>query len=299
MSNVEEMHKNTDKSAKNMEPSSNAEIDNKPEDDVEKMDNLLESDGLYDEDDTDIEETIAECSDVNTEMRNKNNEEENNEEINGIEDSKVETVELEKDAENVETKAETNAEESTSTTNEKEIMQLVEAILYASSRAVDVNEIAEITGASKAAVRRALSALVDWYESRPSALEIMRLPGERYLMQLRTKFSHRFSNIMPGGFLKMRELKTLALIALEQPVTQSRLVKARGSHVYSDLKRLEELGFIRREDDNRTKRLWTTDYFADYFGLDRDIKKMKLQFRARLRKWNVDERNLQEITSEE
>jgi len=69
-------------------------------------------------------------------------------------------------------------------------------------------------------------------------------------------------------------LKTLALIAYEQPVTQSRIVKERGNKIYKHIKTLLKEEFITAEKYKRTKMLRTTQKFKDYFQI-KDLKELK------------------------
>jgi len=75
-------------------------------------------------------------------------------------------------------------------------------------------------------------------------------------------------------------LKTLSYIAYRQPVPQARVTDVRGHHAYSHLNQLEEQGLIQRERAGRTKVIRTTEFFADYFGLSRDLKTMKQQLKS-------------------
>ena len=54
-------------------------------------------------------------------------------------------------------------------------------------------------------------------------------------------------------------------------------VQRRGSQAYSHLKELTEVGFLRYERKGRSRVFATTDSFADYFGLSRDIDLQRKQ----------------------
>ena len=62
-------------------------------------------------------------------------------------------------------------------------------------------------------------------------------------------------------------IKTLALVAYSQPVSQSEIVKTRGNRGYHYIKRLLELGFIQSRKQGRTKILTLTQKFYEYFQI--------------------------------
>jgi segregation and condensation protein B len=69
-------------------------------------------------------------------------------------------------------------------------------------------------------------------------------------------------------------LKTLSYITYEQPIASRRLVQIRGSQVYSHLKELERIGFIKYEKVGRLKIFRTSKKFQDYFGIE-DVDTLK------------------------
>jgi len=163
--------------------------------------------------------------------------------------------------------------------------RLVEAALYIAGRPLTIHEIREATGiATLKRTRQLIKELADEYESRASALEIARLPHERFVLQLAPSLSERVAQLAPRGLLSLAELKTLAFIALKQPILQSEVVRQRGTHSYKHIKTLEEFGLIRAEPRGRTKELVTTQMFADYFGFDYEIERLKGQLRRMIRK---------------
>jgi segregation and condensation protein B len=68
-------------------------------------------------------------------------------------------------------------------------------------------------------------------------------------------------------------LKVLALIAYEQPIKQSYIVKIRGNRVYEYLKRLEDMEFIERLEEGHTRIITTTEKFKRYFRIN-DAKEL-------------------------
>ncbi len=147
-----------------------------------------------------------------------------------------------------------------------------------------ISELADIVKSDIESVRKILRKLIKDYTSRNTALEIVELPNERFVLQLKPELTPKIASLIPGGLLSYATLKTLVFIALKQPIKQSELVQMRGTHVYEHVRELEEKKFIQVIPEGRTKVLTTTDLFADYFGFDYDKIRMKAQLRWRLRK---------------
>ncbi len=140
----------------------------------------------------------------------------------------------------------------------------VEAILFSSSEPVSVIEIARTLKAKVEDVEKAIDEIVKDYESRDSAIEVLRL-GDKVLMRVKPKYQHLVSGKRD---LDRSILRTLGTIAVNQPIELSKLAKIRGNRCYGHVKRLEELGLVRSEKKGRTKVLTVTDAFIRYFGLD-------------------------------
>ncbi|MEX2704773.1 MAG: SMC-Scp complex subunit ScpB [Candidatus Freyrarchaeum guaymaensis] len=173
----------------------------------------------------------------------------------------------------------------------KDAKMIIEAALYAAGRPLSLEKIAEIAKIDNLDYADELvRQLIREYGERGSALEIVALPGSKYVLQLKPSYSNKISNVASRGLLSLGELKTLAYIALKQPIEQSKVARARGSHSYKHIKKLEELGFLKFERTGRTKILETTEMFADYFGFDHEKRRLKQQLRWRIRKAGIQAR---------
>ncbi len=107
-------------------------------------------------------------------------------------------------------------------------------------------------------------AMKEFNEANP-ALEIVRL-GERYSMRVKRDIIDKVSHLAVSPELGRAVLRTLALIALRQPVKQSDIVKVIGNKAYEYIKELEARGIVRSEKSGNTKLLTTTKKFEEYFG---------------------------------
>ncbi len=161
----------------------------------------------------------------------------------------------------------------------------VEAALFIAGRPLSLAEICKaVNYDNEQDVSRIIEELRTEYQSRDSALEIASTSNNKYVLQLKPVFPEIIAKLAPPGLLTLGALKTLSLIALKQPIKQHEVIKIRGSHAYKYIHQLEEKGFIESTPEGRSKILKTSQLFADYFGLDYDLKKLKMQLRWKMRK---------------
>jgi segregation and condensation protein B len=153
---------------------------------------------------------------------------------------------------------------------------LLEAALYVAGRPLDINEMCSVlTTRSKKKAEQLMEELRADYADRNSAMEILRLKDERYVMQVKAEFTPLVKRLVNRPLLSAGPLKTLSYIAYRQPITSKRVIEVRGQHAYGHVKMLKEMGLVGTERNGRSIVLKTTDYFADYFGLTMDTSSMK------------------------
>ena len=159
-------------------------------------------------------------------------------------------------------------------------LTLVEAALYVAGRPLNLKELCSVLKTrSKRKCKKLARALMQEYASRNTALEILELKDERYVLQLKAEFTPRVKRLVKRPLLSTGPLKTLAYIAYRQPVSQKRVVDVRGHHVYNHIRQLREMDLVVGERRGRSTLLRTTEYFADYFGLSHDLSTMKRQLK--------------------
>jgi segregation and condensation protein B len=157
-------------------------------------------------------------------------------------------------------------------------MVLIEASLYVAGRPLDLKTLGSVVNVkSKKNVQRIARMLMKKYADNNTALEILELDDNRFVMQLKAEHSRRVHRLAIRPFLTEGPLKTLSYIAYRQPVLQTQVINVRGNHVYKYLKELEDVGLIKRNKIGRTKMIQTTKFFADYFGFSQNVRKMKRQ----------------------
>ena len=159
-----------------------------------------------------------------------------------------------------------------------EIRARIEVALYCSGKPLSVDELVKASGiTSREKTIQVITDLMNVINSQLKALEIAKLEDGTFVLQVKPiylsivrKFSHQ-------PILSQASLKTLSYIAYEQPVTSTRLVRIRGSQVYSHLKELHSHGFVRHDALGRLKVYKTTEKFISYFGIpNMDLLKRNL-----------------------
>ncbi len=173
-------------------------------------------------------------------------------------------------------------------------MVTLEAALYVSGRALTLEELADIIGKSQSTAQKLLDNLSFEYNQKEGALEVIVLPKDRYVMQLKPELTPKVGKLIPGGLLSFATLQTLVFIALKQPIIQSELVAQRGTHSYDHIRDLVDKKFVDAVPEGRSKLLTTTKLFADYFGLDSDRVRLKAQLKFKMKKILDDQREVEE-----
>ena len=177
-----------------------------------------------------------------------------------------------------EQQADSNPEAEQAQDNERKAhcLSLMEAALFVAGRPLDINELCQVIGSrSKKKAQRFADTLMHEYNARSSALEILALKDERFVLQVKAEYTHLIQKLVNRPLLSSGPLKTLSYIAIRQPISQKRVIDVRGQHAYGHIKELKERRLITAEKSGRSMALKTTDDFADYFGLPHDISEMK------------------------
>ena len=159
-------------------------------------------------------------------------------------------------------------------------LRLLEAALYVAGRPLNLNELCSVLNTrSKKKTAKYVKALMQEYSARNTALDILALKEERYVLQLKAEFTPLVKKLVNRPLLSAGPLKTLSYIAYRQPVSQKRVIQTRGQHAYGHVKLLRDMGLVGAERAGRSLTLRTTDYFADYFGLTQDTATMKRELK--------------------
>lgn len=153
------------------------------------------------------------------------------------------------------------------------VKALVEAALYVAKSDLTAEKIAQaIEYADVKDIRKAADELVAEYEKRQGGIEVFKTQ-KSYGMRIRPGLEEKVSSLIEETDMPKAMLKTLAIIAYEQPIRQSYIVKIRGNRSYEYIRRLEESGFIKRKSEGHTKLISTAAKFNKYFRID-DSKRL-------------------------
>ena len=157
----------------------------------------------------------------------------------------------------------------------EQLKSRIEAVLFTTAKALSIKEIAEILGEEDVEkTEEAMLELIMDYSSRPGALEIDDENG--YILQVKEDHMDIVEKLCPVE-LKPAVLKTLAVIALKQPIRQTELKELRGSTAYEHIPELLEKGLISRNKDKngRSFNLKTTAKFEEYFKIKGDTRALE------------------------
>lgn len=159
----------------------------------------------------------------------------------------------------------------------------VEAVLFAAGRPVSIDDISKAVRCKREAVEDCLRNLIEEYVSREGAIEVIKLGGDQYVMQVRPTYFEYAKRVSAGLPISRGASKTLSLIATEQPIAQSVMVQIRGRHSYKQVKELQKAGYVESKRAGRTYILSTTDRFNRLLGC-RDAKSVKKELSALLKR---------------
>ncbi|MCW4053195.1 MAG: SMC-Scp complex subunit ScpB, partial [Candidatus Bathyarchaeota archaeon] len=96
----------------------------------------------------------------------------------------------------------------------KRDLALLEAALYVAGRPLDLRTLGSIIKTrSKRKVQRLVSILMEEYKNRETALEILELEDERFVLQLKGEYSPQVQRLAIRPLLSKGPLKTLSYIA--------------------------------------------------------------------------------------
>lgn len=166
----------------------------------------------------------------------------------------------------------------------EEIKSVIESILFLSSDAVNTDKIAKILGISEEQVLGIIEELMQEYLLQKRGFMIIK-QDEGYLMVTNPeneRFIKEFLNIdQKSSNLSQAAYETLAIIALNGPVTRQEIERIRGVSSENVIKSLQEKGLIkeagRLETIGRPVLYEVTDLFFKSLGIE-DMNELKNRF---------------------
>jgi len=163
------------------------------------------------------------------------------------------------------------------TFQEKEDMNLIEAILFISARFLNMAELVSLSDLNPIMIREHLLRLEEKYLGDGFAIQIVK-KGEGnsklWKMDVKPRFSGVVNRIAGGNSeFSKAEQGTLAIIAYKNPIKQSVVIKIRGNKAYDHVKKFSDLGLIRKKKEGHTYILELREDFYDYFNIESSPKK--------------------------
>lgn len=153
-----------------------------------------------------------------------------------------------------------------------QLTDILHALLFVAETPLNIETLVEISGASTEEVEHALQTLQQSL-AQSGSIQLVKIAGG-YQLATKPEYLFYLSRLLnpPPKPLSRAALEVLAIIAYEQPITQTQIDSLRGvdsSHVVRQLigrGLIQEMG--RKETPGRPVLYGTTERFLHYFGLE-------------------------------
>jgi len=151
---------------------------------------------------------------------------------------------------------------------------LLEAALFVSDKPLSLEKLSKILGVgSEEEVKKILLRIQTEMKTDDRGIELVETP-EGYELRVKPEYRDKVVRLAPFADLSDGMMRTLAIVAVKQPVKQSLIVKYQGNKTYGYIVGLEQKGLVKTERFGRTKLITTTPDFENYFGKNaEEIKK--------------------------
>lgn len=177
---------------------------------------------------------------------------------------------------------------------------VVEAVLFAMGRSVEIRQLAAALETGEKEAEAAAERLRERYEAEESGIQVVRLE-DSYQMCTRSRY---YGNLIRVASTPKKQvltdvvLETLAIIAYKQPVTKADIEKIRGVKSDHAVNRLIEYDLVyeagRLDAPGRPSLFATTEEFLRRFGVGStgDLPEMDLEKKEEIRTEVEEELNL-------
>ncbi|MEM5853757.1 MAG: SMC-Scp complex subunit ScpB [Candidatus Aenigmatarchaeota archaeon] len=142
---------------------------------------------------------------------------------------------------------------------------LIEAALFVSDKPLSVDKLAKILNLNVEEVKKNLVKIQEELRKEDHGVELVETT-EGFEFRVKQEYREKVAKLAPFADLSDGMMRTLAIVAVKQPIKQSVIVKYQGNKAYGYVAALEEKGLIKSEKFGRTKLLSTTPEFEKYFG---------------------------------
>ncbi|MCK5827510.1 SMC-Scp complex subunit ScpB [Candidatus Bipolaricaulota bacterium] len=156
-------------------------------------------------------------------------------------------------------------------------LALAEAALFLAPQPLTRRALAKILGGvAQAYVDQLLVDLKTQFEDIGRGIEL-HIEDGRAQFRVKTAYINEVAHLAPQHDIPRQELRTLAVIAYNHPMTQANLIKVRGNKGYKHVQELIERNLITSEPYGRTCLLHVTRDFLRHFGLS-SVEEFRFHF---------------------
>jgi segregation and condensation protein B len=156
-------------------------------------------------------------------------------------------------------------------------LALAEAALFLAPQPLTRRGLAKILGGvAQAYVDQLLEDLKEQFEDPSRGIEL-HIEDGRAQFRVKSAYVNEVAHLAPQHDIPRQELRTLAVIAYNHPMTQANLIKVRGNKGYRHVQELIERNLITSEPHGRTCLLHVTRDFLRHFGLS-SVEEFRFHF---------------------
>lgn len=156
-------------------------------------------------------------------------------------------------------------------------LALAEAALFLAPQPLTRRALAKILGGvAQAYVDQLLEDLKTQFDDANRGIELHIEEG-RAMFRVKAVYVNQVAHLAPQHDIPRQELRTLAVIAYNHPMTQANLIKVRGNKGYKHVQELIERNLITSEPHGRTLLLHVTKDFLRHFGLS-SVEEFRFHF---------------------
>ena len=154
----------------------------------------------------------------------------------------------------------------------EELVGLIEALLFASGKMVNIKVLCDVTGCEKGDVLEALNTLKQNLIERKSGIQLLEVKESYQLATLEKYYTYICTMLdnRPKPNLSQAAFEVLSIVAYNQNVTRAEMEKIRGVSSDSAMNKLLEYNLIedagRMDAPGRPVMYQTTDEFLKMFG---------------------------------
>jgi len=158
---------------------------------------------------------------------------------------------------------------------------LLEAALFVSDKALSLERLSKIVGiGTEQEVKQLIAQIQQDLTKGNRGIELVESP-EGFEFRVKQEYREKVARLAPLADLSDGIMRTLAIVAVKQPIKQSIIVKYQGNKTYGYVRTLEEKGLINTEKAGRTKMITTSGNFERYFGKSSEEVKSFLESKAK------------------